>query len=143
MSVLAGDKNILESSFYVLQGKLGEENMNTWSKIYLRKITVPDVAVLLCIEEVLNALYTEENAALHLHCTRSAVNAGCCFSNPYFLGLFNSSEVKSAFTHCDCHVWRAILQVNTAFGILSVTCSVLCHTCTGTRPNITKKANLL
>lgn len=33
MSILAGDSKILESSFYVQQGKLGEENMNMWSKI--------------------------------------------------------------------------------------------------------------
>lgn len=45
------------------------------------KITVPDTAILLCIEEVLNALYMQENATLHLHCTRWAVNAGCCFGN--------------------------------------------------------------
>lgn len=122
-----------------------EHVVKNLSKENTCKITVPDVAVLLCVEEILNTLYTEENAAFHLHCTRWAVNAGSCFGNPYFLGLFtfNSSEVKSACRHYDCHVWRAILQVNMAFGILSIICSVLYHTCTGIRPNMTKKANPL
>lgn len=52
------------------------------SKKSVCKITVPDIAVLLCIE-VVNALYVEENTALHLHCTRSAVDAGCCFDSWY------------------------------------------------------------
>jgi len=54
----------------VLQGKLSEEKLNilfkTLSKQHACKITVPDIAVLLCVEVVPDTLYMEESAVLCL-----------------------------------------------------------------------------
>ena len=59
-SVSTGDRKLLESSLYALQGKLSEEKLNilfkTLSKQHACKITIPDIAVLLCIEVVPNTL---------------------------------------------------------------------------------------
>lgn len=53
-------KQETESSLYALEGKLSEENLNILVKILSKqhgcKITIPDIAVLLCIEVVPNTL---------------------------------------------------------------------------------------
>lgn len=59
-SVSAGDRKLLESLLYALQGKLSEEKLSilfkTLSEQHACKITIPDTAVLLCVVVVPNTL---------------------------------------------------------------------------------------